>query len=194
MRYFNNEDKWQELLEKFSDKKKINKGIRFENLVKELLCKLFPERNIIFNPTKETHDGSKDFWAVDSENRRWWAECKNYNSNLSMKALSPTLFMADLYDIDYLLFFSYSPLNQNLLRKIGIYSNRHGKRAFIYDDVNLENLIIKHFPDKVEDIIKTAPSMMDVSLYIKNLTKNIPGCIRLKTSTAFMSWIKIANW
>lgn len=32
MRYFNNEDKWQELLEKFSDKKKINKGIRFENL------------------------------------------------------------------------------------------------------------------------------------------------------------------
>ena len=98
MRYFNEADKWQELLEKFSDKKKINKGIRFENLVKELLCKLFPERNIIFNPTKETHDGSKDFWAVDSENRRWWAECKNYNSNLSMKALSPTLFMADLYE------------------------------------------------------------------------------------------------
>ena len=47
MRYFNEADKWQELLEKFSDKKKINKGIRFENLVKELLCKLFPERNII---------------------------------------------------------------------------------------------------------------------------------------------------
>lgn len=171
MRYFNEADKWQELLEKFSDKKKINKGIRFENLVKELLCKFFPERNIIFNPTKETHDGSKDFWAVDSENRRWWAECKNYNSNLSMKALFPTLFMADLYDIDYLLFFSYSPLNQNLLRKIGIYSNRHGKRAFIYDDVNLEYLIIKHFPDKVEDIIKTAPSMMDVSLYIKNFNE-----------------------
>lgn len=174
MQYFNNEDKWKELLERFGNKKKVNKGIRFENLVKELLCKLFPERNIIFNPTKETHDGSKDFWAVDSENRRWWAECKNYNSNLSMKELTPTLFMADLYDIDYLLFFSYSPLNQNLLRKIGIYSNRHGKRAFIYDDVNLENLIIKHFPDKVKDIIKTEPSMIIGNLYIKKFAEKHP--------------------
>ncbi len=174
MQYFDSENKWNELLKKFEDNTAPNKGVLFENLVEKILLKLFPERKLKFTPTKETHDGSKDFWAVDNSNKRWWAECKNYTQNLSMKALSPTLFMAELYDIDYLLFFSYSSLNQNLLRKIGIYSYRHGKRTFVYDDVNLENLIIKYFPDVVRAVIKSEPLSTEGQLYIKNFAEKHP--------------------
>lgn len=174
MQYFDSEDKWNEFLNKFGNDTAQNKGVLFENLVEKILLKLFPERKLKFTPTKETHDGSKDFWAIDNNNKRWWAECKNYTQNLSMKVLSPTLFMAELYDIDYLLFFSYSPLNGNLLRKIGIYSRRHGKRTFIYDDVNLENLIIKYFPDAVKGIIKSKPISTIKNLYIKNFAEKHP--------------------
>lgn len=174
MQYFDSEDKWNELLKRFEDDTAPNKGVLFENLVEKILLKLFPERKLKFTPTKETHDGSKDFWAIDSNNKKWWAECKNYTQNLSLKVLSPTLFMAELYDIDFLLFFSYSPLNNNLLRKIGIYSRRHGKRAFIYDDVNLENLIIQYFPDTVRDVIKSEPFSTEAHLYIKNFAEKHP--------------------
>ena len=132
MRIFDNAQKWDDLLNSFSNN--IDKGKRFEDLVSSILENMFADRNLKFEPTQETHDGSKDFWAVDDERKVWWAECKNYATNISVKVLSPTLFVAELYDIDFLLFFSYSRLNSNLLRKIGLYSNKHSKRVFIYDD------------------------------------------------------------
>lgn len=179
MKYINSEEKWEKLLQLFS-KKNTNKGIRFEDLVENILCKLFPERKLHFNGTKESHDGSKDFWAHDSNNDLWWAECKNYEPNLSLKIISPTLFMAELYDIDYLMIFSYSRLNNNLLRKIGIYSNRHGKRTFIYDDENLEKLIIQYYPNEICKIIGNIPALEEGKLYTNNFSEKHPKLYKIE--------------
>ena len=119
MKYINSQKKWEKLLKAFA-KEDTNKGIQFEDLIEMILCRLFPEKRLKFSPTKKSHDGSKDFWALDGNHDLWWAECKNSAPNLSLKIISPTLFMAELYDIDYLMIFSYSRLNSNLLRKIGI--------------------------------------------------------------------------
>ncbi|MCM1023471.1 MAG: restriction endonuclease [Prevotella sp.] len=151
MEIFNDGKKWDCLLNLFSTKS--NKGEQFEDLVKKILEKMFRSYNLKFTATPKTHDGSKDFWAIDNEHKVWWAECKNYEANVSMKVLAPTLFMAELYDIDFLLFFSYSSLNENLLRKIGLYSNKHNKKVFIYDDISLEYMICKLFPDIVKNFI-----------------------------------------
>lgn len=178
MKYFDSNEKWEKLLAEFSGKN-TNKGIGFENLVEMILRKLFPEKGLTFYGTKQSHDGSKDFWALDSSNSLWWAECKNYAPNLSMKIISPTLFMAEIYDISYLLIFSYSQLNENLLRKIGIYSKRHGKRAFIYDGESLEKLIIKYYPDKVCKIIEKVPVIEEGELYINSFSEKHPKLFKI---------------
>lgn len=178
MKYLNSKEKWKELLKAFA-KKDSNKGIQFEDLVENILCKLFPEKRLDFKGTKQSHDGSKDFWALDSNNDVWWAECKNYVSNLSLKIISPTLFMAELYDIGYLMIFSYSKLNQNLLRKIGIYSNRHGKRTFIYDDENLEKLIIRYYPNEVRRIIGNIPALEEGELYTNSFSEKNPKLYKI---------------
>ena len=67
-----------------------------------------------FQPTKSSHDGNKDFWAIDEANEVWWAECKNYTPNIALTQLAPTLVMAEINQVRHLMFFSYSKLNVNL--------------------------------------------------------------------------------
>lgn len=83
----------------------LNKGIMFEHLVEKLLASMFDKSNLVFNSTKASHDGSKDFWAIDEENNVWWAECKNYTPNISLTQLAPTLIMAEINNVHYLFFF-----------------------------------------------------------------------------------------
>ena len=143
MKFIENEQ-WNCFLEKYFKYKCVenevspNKGIQFEVLVEDLLTHLFDMR---FSPTKASHDGSKDFWALDSNDELWWAECKNYHPNISLKQLAPTLIMAELNSAKHLLFFSYSKLNENLKRHIGQYAYEHNKEVYIYEDDSLEALL-----------------------------------------------------
>ena len=154
MKYFNNEEVWNNFLEYISANEKTNnKGEAFEVLVDKLLNRMFSSQNISFFQTKLSHDGSKDFWAIDDEDNLWWAECKNRNERLGLKELSPTLFMAELYEINHILFFSYSKLNSKVLRKIGLYATKHNKKVFIYDDDCLEYIVFKFLLKETEDFI-----------------------------------------
>lgn len=121
-----------------------NKGIQFEVLVEDLLSQMFSKEILIFQNTKCSHDGSKDFWAIDAANEVWWAECKNYTSNIALTQLAPTLVMAEINQVSHLMFFSYSPLNTNLKKRIAQYSYRYNKEIFLYDDEALEQLIFSY--------------------------------------------------
>lgn len=157
MKHFNNEELWNKFLEYISaEEKSNNKGEAFEIFVDKLLNKMFSSKNINFFQTKISHDGSKDFWAVDDEDNLWWAECKNRNERLGLKELSPTLFMAELYEINYILFFSYSKLNSKVLRKIGLYATKHNKKVFVYDDESLEYIVFKFFSREIEIFIDSS--------------------------------------
>ena len=152
MKNFNSEE-WNQyllnqlqLVRKFTDSipKNPNKGILFEILVERLLKNMFNEEELSFHPTKHSHDGSKDFWAIDITNEVWWAECKNYAPNIALTQLAPTLVMAEINQVRHLLFFSYTKLNQNLIKRIAQYTYKYNKEVFLYDDEALEQLILSY--------------------------------------------------
>ena len=153
------EDKvWTEILNYFYKKQygsiKGNiKGVQFEALVAFLLKLLFNQYEIEFHPTKASHDGSKDFWAIDDLQELWWAECKNYTQNIALKELAPTLVMAELNDVQHLLFFSYSNLNKNLKRHIGRYAFEHKKEVFIYENETIEELLFTNYKEMLSDFL-----------------------------------------
>lgn len=109
-----------------------NKGIQFELLVESLLNHIFYDEDLLFHNTKLSHDGNKDFWAIDEANEVWWAECKNYSSNIALTQLAPTLVMAEINRVSHLMFFSYSPLNINLKKRIAQYSYKYNKEVLLY--------------------------------------------------------------
>lgn len=129
-----------------------NKGIQFEILVAHLLKSMFADEGLVFQPTKSSHDGNKDFWAIDDANEVWWAECKNYTPNIALTQLAPTLVMAEINQVRHLMFFSYSKLNQNLKRRIAQYSHKYDKDIFLYDDETLEQLIFSYAKDTLKNI------------------------------------------
>jgi len=153
MKILSDKSKWNKFLEYISSEDNVNNaGEMFESLVAHLLNKMFSDDNLTFSPTKRTYDGSKDFWAKDINDDIWWAECKNHKKNLGLTELSPTLFMAEVYEINYILFFSYSKINSNVLRKIGLYAIKHQKKIFIYDDDCLEYLLFKFFSNDIKSL------------------------------------------
>ena len=129
-----------------------NKGVQFEILVAYLLKYMFEDVELVFHPTKSSHDGNKDFWAIDGANEVWWAECKNYTPNISLTQLAPTLVMAEINQVRHLMFFSYSKLNTNLKRRIAQYSYKYNKDIFLYDDDALEQLIFSYGKDTLKNI------------------------------------------
>ena len=92
-----------------------NKGICFENLVRKLLFAEYG--NNVFHDTKGSWDGNKDFYYYSKQNN-YWVECKNYSSNIDLKVLASTLIMAQLSEIDTILYYSYSPININAKAKL----------------------------------------------------------------------------
>ena len=87
--------------------KKINtnstydRGLSFEKLVKDLLIAEYGDYT--FKETKHSWDGSKDFFYYSDE-KNIWVECKDYSSNIDLKILASTLIMAQISDIDIILF------------------------------------------------------------------------------------------
>lgn len=119
-----------------------NKGICFENLVRELLIAEYGKA--VFQDTKGSWDGNKDFYYY-SQHRKYWAECKNYASNIDLKVLASTLIMAQLSEIDTILYYSYSPINVNTKAKLLLSADRKGKTIYFYDDIVLEQKIFQYW-------------------------------------------------
>lgn len=119
-----------------------NKGICFENLVKKLLIAEYGKA--IFQGTKGSWDGNKDFFYYSQKNK-YWAECKNYASNIDLKVLASTLVMAQLSEIDTILYYSYSAINVNTKAKLLLNANKKGETIYFYDDTVLEQKIFQYW-------------------------------------------------
>lgn len=117
-------------------------GDKFEQLVADILAILYQDEGITFKRTQTTHDGSKDF--VGNRNGRdvIWAECKNYKNSISLMQVSPTLVMAEVCQIDEIIFFSYSNITSGTRRKLCSYAQLREKKLRLYDGEALESLIL----------------------------------------------------
>lgn len=141
----------------------IRDGEAFEELVKELLCAMYGKP---WQGTKKSWDGNRDFYLED-DNTRYWAECKNHKGTVKMNVLAPTLVMAEAYDADTILFFSYSRINGNARKHIGKYAEQVDKLVYYYDDEELEALVRMHnhkLSRKHRISIKKPPSKGDMRI------------------------------
>lgn len=125
-------------------KRTINKGLLFEDLIEKLISAMFPDE--VWRRTYESYDGKKDFVYPAEENLpgKKWAECKNYNSNISLNVIAPTLVMGFIENIECIFFFSYSPLNDNAIEGLLAYSKAINRKIQIFDGNILESLICKY--------------------------------------------------
>lgn len=124
-------------------------GKLFESLVEELLHAKYPDAD--FKHTSWTRDGGKDFeggFPFFDGKTKAWAECKYHKDSLPIKDVSMTLFMAYIESAHAILFFSYSPINDEFQKYIDLYQNKSEKIIKIYDDLALEELILKN-KDKI---------------------------------------------
>ncbi len=76
--------------------------------------------------TGGSHDHNRDFWLHLSD-QNLWAECKNYSNTISMNILAPTLVMAQIYEVNEILFFSRSNINRFAKDKILAYGEKTHK-------------------------------------------------------------------
>ena len=107
---FLTEEYWSNMTEENTN----DKGICFEKLVENLLIAEYGKA--VFQGTRASWDGSKDFYYYSHQNK-YWAECKNYTSSIDLKVLASTLVMAQLSEIDTILYYSYSAINVNTKAK-----------------------------------------------------------------------------
>lgn len=128
-------------------------GAKFENLVKDILAAMYSGQHVLFEATQTTHDGSKDFIGFKDGREVVWAECKNYKKTLSLTQVAPTLVMAEIYGINTVLFFSYSPLSRETAEHLCRYQHKN-RTLTLYDGDALESLILSlpgimqtYFPD-----------------------------------------------
>lgn len=145
----------------------VHNGLKFEELTKNLLEKLYPEAGE-WQSTLKSHDGSRDYFAQISE-RLLWAECKNYVKNIALSTIAPTLVMAQICNVDELLFFSASPMNFNTKKKLCFYAHINKKIVKFYDGDVLEQLLFK-YNDVLEQYLgkvtsKTPESGEDVTVF-----------------------------
>jgi|WetSurMetagenome_2_1015567.scaffolds.fasta_scaffold111537_1 hypothetical protein len=129
---------WNKFVEKETGKKD---GHLFEKLIGHILELEYGINSWI--PTRLTRDGGKDFYFY-SEEKRLWAECKNYSGKISLNVLSSTLIMAQIHSVDEILIFSYSPLRRPVYEKLFRFIDVSGKIIRIFDDETLESLILHH--------------------------------------------------
>jgi len=120
-------------------------GVLFEKLCRKLLeC-------MTNNPvvcTKRTRDGGRDLVGkvpmIQDDYYIIWGECKYHAQKLSLQKISSTLVMAYLNDVDFLFFFSYSPVNSAFERHITDFCNKAKIRHYTYDGVRLEALLLQY--------------------------------------------------
>ena len=136
---------WSQFVNVDSENKTIkHDGYKFEELIKTLLHLMY--RDIEWEPTQMSHDGNKDFRAKDGE-EIYWAECKNYKTKIDLKTLAATLVMAEIENVNSILFFCYSEINNNTKTKLNSYSVSNQKNIFFFDGIVLDQLILKYKDD-----------------------------------------------
>lgn len=131
---------WEKFIDKDENDHKRGNGIKFENLVEYLLIALYGKK---WTRTKKSHDDNRDFW-IHFDEQHIWAECKNYKDSIAMSVLAPTLVMAQIYEVNEILFFSRSSINQFAKNKIMTFGEKSNKTILFYDGDNLESLIWKY--------------------------------------------------
>lgn len=129
---------------KNGEKQSKNKGILFEDLIEKLLSAMFPTEK--WARTAESHDGKRDFFfpPEDYLPDQKWAECKNYDTHISLNVIAPTLIMGAIENVESIFFFSYSPLNDNAIEGLLRYSATSNRSIKIFDGRLLEGLICKY--------------------------------------------------
>lgn len=128
---------WKKFIQIDKNGNKKGNGIEFENLVKCLLVSMYGKE---WTVTGGSHDNNRDFWLY-LENQHLWAECKNYSDTIAMNILAPTLVMAQIYEVNEILFFSRSTINRFAKNKILAFGEKTNKMILFFDGVSLENLI-----------------------------------------------------
>lgn len=128
---------WEKFINIDSDGNEKGNGIEFENLVNCLLVSMYRKKWVV---TGGSHDNNRDFWLY-SENQHLWAECKNYSNTIAMNILAPTLVMAQIYEVNEILFFSRSTINRFAKNKILAFGEKTNKMIRFFDGVTLEALI-----------------------------------------------------
>lgn len=115
-------------------------GIVFEDLVE---CLLQIEYGNKWIRTPKSHDNSRDFHLTTPEFTHW-AECKNYKDSIALDVIAPTLVMAQIFDVNKLIFFSYSDINFSAKNKIFSFGSKTKKEIIIFSGNTLDDLIIKN--------------------------------------------------
>lgn len=154
-KYWKSFELWQNGTEK-------KDGDKFEQLVSDILNIQYKEKGVTFTRTQTTHDGSKDFVGTKDGQDIIWAECKNYKKNISLTQVSPTLVMAEVCQINEIIFFSYSEITKGTIEKLFSYAELRKKKLRLYDGETLESLILslggeiltKYFPEYEENLDK----------------------------------------
>lgn len=128
---------WEQFIKIDKEGKKSGDGQAFESLVAVLLKIKYGTE---WTPTKKSHDDNRDFWIL-LEKEHIWAECKNYQNTIAMDILAPTLVMAQVYEVDTILFFSRSAINEKAKNKILAFGEKSKKEIFFFDGEHLDTLI-----------------------------------------------------
>lgn len=150
---------WDTFIDKDENGNEKCNGEEFENLVECLLIAKYGKK---WKRTKKSHDDNRDFW-IHLDERHIWAECKNYKNSIAMNILAPSLVMAQIYEVNEIIFFSRSSINPFAKNKIMAFGEKSKKTILFYDGENLEDLIwkyrnqlpIKYSPLKYSEIIET---------------------------------------
>lgn len=138
------EEYWSHFIEMDNKTNRMkHNGHEFEKLVHCLLQEMYSGTIIKWEQTQTTHDGNKDFKARDND-KIYWAECKNYNTTIDLKTLAATLVMAEIENVNVILFFCYSPINENTKTKLSSFSKSTNKTIYFYDGNLLDQLILKY--------------------------------------------------
>lgn len=156
------ESYWNKFLKIDSCQKAKRNGILFEDLVEHLLeikygCKWIR--------TPKSHDNNRDFYLTTDE-FSYWAECKNYKDAIALDTIAPTLVMAQIFDVNKVIFFSYSDINSSAKNKLLSFGEKTKKNITIFSGNTLDELIVecqkflpKKFRPKNNDIAQTNPSI-----------------------------------
>ena len=154
-----NEAYWDKFTTQEKNGKIIRDGLKFEDLIE---CILQREYGQYWTRTLKSHDNNRDFYLTTSE-YTYWAECKNYNKVIALDTIAPTLVMAQIFEVNKLIFFSYSDINFSAKNKIISYGLNTKKEIEFFSGDTLDELIIKHRESLPEDFIPQNEHINNVS-------------------------------
>lgn len=154
----------------------LNKNLKeysgdiFERLVEIILKKLYPQYN--FMRTEYSHDGGKDFYAVDGE-INIWAEAKCHKRHLELGRIAGTFIMAELCKINRIIVFSLSRLTCGAVKYLTRFTSQKGKELIIFSDSDIHTLIRSFGTIENEEILSSISKAFDLNEDIATLVKNV---------------------